>query len=151
MSEAPIKRTELQWDRFFYAMAEKVAELSKDPDRRVGAVLVSPDRRQISLGYNGFPPEVPDLPSHLADKAFKLKHMLHAERNCLAQSPFPTKDCTLYITRFPCEPCALLIADADVARVVAPVYNPEHPRWGRSWEEAELLLREVGILVRKIV
>ena len=43
--EAPIKRTQDDWDRFFYGMAELSASMSKDPDRKVGAVLVTPDRR----------------------------------------------------------------------------------------------------------
>lgn len=131
--DQPLQWTQEEWDAFFYVMAEHAATRSKDPDRRVGAVLVSADRRQVSFGYNGFPPEIPDLPSLLADRDFKREHMLHAERNCLAQSPFPTPGCSLYVTRFPCFECAGRILGADVARIVAPAPDFNHPRWGQSW------------------
>ena len=43
-----------KWDNRFVAIAELVADWSKDPGTKVGAVLVQ-DRRIISTGYNGFP------------------------------------------------------------------------------------------------
>lgn len=143
--EAPIKRTILEWDTFFYMMAVHAATMSKDPDRKVGAVLVSPDRRQVSPGYNGFPPEVPDLPSSLADKDFKLAHMVHAERNCLEQAPFKAEGCSLYVTRFPCYSCAERIIGKGVYRVIAPRPDFEHHRWGRSWRLARGLLLDAGL------
>lgn len=147
MSEAPIRRTREQWDRFFYGMAELSASMSKDPDRRVGAVLVSPDRRQVSPGYNGFPPEVPDLPSLLADRDFKLANMHHAEDNCLRQAPFPAVGCTVYVTRFPCLPCACMLRDAGIRRVVAPRPDLGHARWGKSWTVATAVLLAANIEV----
>lgn len=145
MSEAPIKRSEVQWDEYFYALTEAVASGSKDPDRKVGAMLVPPGRRQVSLGYNGFPPEMPDLPSRLADREFKRKHMRHAEHNCLRQTPFPATGCTLYVTRFPCLDCAFEIRDAGVAKVVAPRPDLQHPRWGKSWAMSLAVLRLRGV------
>ena len=104
MDEAPIKRTQGYWDLFFLGLAGQAARLSKDPDRQVGAVLASADRRQVSFGYNGFPEDVPDLPSLLGDREYKNAHMRHAEDNCLRQAPFNPRGCSLYVTRFPCLP-----------------------------------------------
>ena len=145
--EAPIKRTQDDWDRFFYGMAELSASMSKDPDRKVGAVLVTPDRRQVSPGYNGFPPGIEDLPSLLADRDFKLANMVHAEDNCLRQSPFSTQGCTVYVTRFPCLPCACKLRDAGVRRVVAPAPDLGHARWGKSWTVATAVLLSAGITI----
>lgn len=145
MTELPIKHEQSTWDGVFYGIAREMAQLSKDPDRKVGALLVSADRRSMSPGYNGFPPEVPDLPSHLADKAFKLRNMLHAEHNCLKQSPFPTQGCSLYVTRFPCHECAKLIEAAGVTRVVCPPPDMGHRRWGMSWWLSRQLLWNAGI------
>ena len=47
MNEQPIKRTQEEWDSFFLRFARDVAGMSKDPDRQVGAVVVTPDRRQL--------------------------------------------------------------------------------------------------------
>lgn len=148
MDEAPIKRTQAYWDLFFLEMADRVALLSKDPDRQVGAVLASPDRRQFSLGFNGFPPDVPDLPSLLADKALKNERMVHAEDNCLRQAPFNPYGCSLYLTRFPCLPCATKIVANGVARLVMwddSGVDFDHPRWGKSWAQAERHLRNANV------
>jgi dCMP deaminase len=150
VSEAPTKRTPQQWDGFFYAMAVLSASMSKDPDRKVGAVLVTPDRRQVSPGYNGFPPDVPDLPSLLADRDFKLEHMVHAEDNCLRQSPFPAAGCTVYVTRFPCSSCAAKLRDAGVRRVVAPRPDLGHGRWGNSWAVATAVLLAAGVAITHV-
>lgn len=136
---ALFKRPSAEWRAFFTDVAERVALLSKDPDRKVGAVLVSPDRRQMSFGYNGFPSSVSDNPALLEDKAFKLMHMVHAEDNCLRQAPFSAAGCTLYVTRFPCAQCAQKIVDAGITRVVAPMPELGHPRWGESWFQATQL------------
>lgn len=143
--EKPIKRTAEMWDTFFFSLAEQVATLSKDPDRKVGAVLVSPDRRQMSFGYNGFPPTIADTPSALADKELKLKLMVHAEDNCLRQAPFSTVGGMLYVTRFPCADCARKILKHQIAKVVAPKPNTAHSRWGASWWVARELMRNEGV------
>jgi dCMP deaminase len=122
--------------------------LSKDPDRKVGAVLVSPDRRQLSVGYNGFPAELPDRPDWLEDKELKLQHMVHAEENCLRQAPFRTTGCTLYVTRFPCKDCAVeWILGASIARLVAPRPDLGHLRWGDSWIHALGALRHAHVSI----
>ena len=134
--------------RFHMDLAVRVAQLSKDPDRKVGAVLASPSQRQVSFGYNGFPPDIPDTAALLHDKQFKLLHMVHAEDNCLRQAPFDTKGCTLYITRFPCAACAQLLIDRGVTSVVAPRPDFGHLRWGNSWicALAKFQLAQVDII-----
>lgn len=152
MDQAPIdrfRRPEEDWHRFFMDLAVRVALMSKDPDRKVGAVLVSPDRRQLSFGYNGFPAGVPDRPNWLEDKDLKLGHMVHAEENCLGQAPFDPRGCTLYITRFPCHDCAVdWIVRRGITRVVAPRPDFGHLRWGESWIRAlaELRHNHIGII-----
>jgi len=60
------------WDEMFMSMAEVVATRStcdRGPSQRLldhrgtGAVIVSPDNRQVAIGYNGSPPGSP----HCAD------------------------------------------------------------------------------------
>jgi dCMP deaminase len=142
---ALFKRPPAEWRAFFMDLAERVALLSKDPRRKVGAVLVTQDRRQLSFGYNGLPAGIPDTPAHLEDRQFKLAHTVHAEDNCIGQAPFSTVGCSLYLTRFPCQKCAQKIADAGVAEVVAPIPDLSHPRWGVSWREATNLLARYRI------
>jgi dCMP deaminase len=147
MNEQPIKRTQEEWDNFFLRFARDIASMSKDPDRQVGAVVVTPDRRQLSLGYNGFPPGVEDLPSLLADRDFKLANMVHAEVNCLRQAPFELVGCSMYVTRFPCHHCAEKIVAARIHRVVAPAPDFGHARWGQSWRQSAESLESAGIAI----
>lgn len=144
------RRPQEDWDAFFLEAARLVSTRSKDPDRRVGAVLVTPDRRGISYGYNGLPADMPDDPALLANRAFKLENVVHAERNCLEQSPFDPAGCTLYVTRFPCLECACLARDRGVRRVVAPRFDRNHPRWGKSWTVAAAALLSAGVEVVEV-
>ncbi|KAE9453644.1 hypothetical protein C3L33_14456, partial [Rhododendron williamsianum] len=45
----------LSWDDYFMAIAFLSAERSKDPNRQVGACLVSQSGIILGIGYNGFP------------------------------------------------------------------------------------------------
>jgi len=50
-----------KWTKRFLDMAAVVAEWSKDPSTKVGAVAVDPDSRAVlSTGYNGLPRGVED-------------------------------------------------------------------------------------------
>jgi dCMP deaminase len=149
--DAPIKRSQEEWDLFFYRVAQSVGQdLSKDPDRQVGAVVVTPNRRQLSFGYNGFPAEIEDRPSLLDDREFKLRNMVHAEDNALRQCPFDPRGCALYVTRFPCKECATRIILRGITRVVTSRPDFGHARWGTSWAESLTRMKYVGIEVKTV-
>ena len=138
----------LGWDSRFMGLAAHVAAWSKDPDCAVGAVLVSPDRRLIVPGYNGFPAGVSDRYEGLT-RAEKLARTLHAELNAITNAPGPVRGWTLYCTKFPCmNPCALMIVQAGVARVVAPPWDADSS-WASAHEAALALLREAGVAVTR--
>ena len=53
---APVKRDcYIGWDDYFMSVAVLSAFRSKDPNRQVGACVVSPNMRIVGIGYNGFP------------------------------------------------------------------------------------------------
>jgi dCMP deaminase len=56
------------WDVRFLEMAKLVSTWSKDPSTQVGAVLVDPCHRVVSLGFNGFPRAIAD-DARLRDRA----------------------------------------------------------------------------------
>lgn len=45
----------ISWDEYFMSIAFLSAMRSKDPSTQVGACIVSPDKRIVGIGYNGFP------------------------------------------------------------------------------------------------
>lgn len=118
------------WDTRFIQLAELVASWSKDPDTQVGAVLVSPDRRQIAIGYNGFPKGFKD--DYEIDKQLKLELTVHAELNVLHNADVSTVGWTMYVTKSPCNRCAVSIIQEGIARIVAPKISPLS-----SWENPQ--------------
>ncbi|KAH0903124.1 hypothetical protein HID58_042627 [Brassica napus] len=88
---SPLKRNGyLSWDDYFMAIAFLSAERSKDPNRQVGACLVSQNGVILGIGYNGFPRGCSDdrLPWAKKSKTgdpleTKYPYVCHAEVNAI--------------------------------------------------------------------
>jgi len=112
----------------------------------VGAVLVGTDKRQVALGYNGFPPGIADSNFRLTNRDIKLRYIIHAERNVLDNANFPAQGATLYCTHPPCCNCALSIISKGVSRVVSsPVSSDFRTRWGEEMFRSSSILREANV------
>ena len=134
------------WDERFLALAHHVSQWSKDPSTKVGAVLVGTDKRQVALGYNGFPPGIADSNFRLTNRDIKLRYIIHAERNVLDNANFPAQGATLYCTHPPCCNCALSIISKGVSRVVSsPVSSDFRTRWGEEMFRSSSILREANV------
>lgn len=140
------RTTSGEWDRRFMRLAHEAASWSKDPDEKVGAIVVSPDRRQLGSGYNGFPPGIADTDERLKDKAIKNELMCHAEANALDNADRSVVGWTLYVTKPPCTRCALRIISRRVARVVCPPMRGDS-RWLQDQTAAQGYLLEAGVHV----
>lgn len=136
------------WDCRFLLLAREAASWSKDPDEQVGVVIVSPDRRRFSFGYNGLPHGMADEPETLHNKELKNRLTIHAEQNALANAPYDLEGWTLYSTKAPCLHCALIIHQHRIARVVT-VPLRQDSRWLKEQMEATELLEELGVLVSR--
>ena len=66
-----------KWDLRFIELAKLVSTWSKDPSTQTGAVIVDPNRRVVSVGYNGFPIGVDDDPERYANRDLKYKMIVH--------------------------------------------------------------------------
>lgn len=119
----------VSWDVHFMEMATLIATRSKDPNRKVGAVIVDECRRAIGSGYNGFPRGVRDDPDRYENKLVKLKLIVHAEANAILNSNGGRKY-ALFCTSYPCSECAKLIIQSGISRVVSP-----RVRDGSAWKE----------------
>lgn len=136
-----------KWDRRFLALAEHVAQWSKDPSTRVGSVIVDPNNRIVSIGYNGLPQGVRDLPERLENRELKIKLVVHAERNALLFARGPVVGHHIYIWPFmPCTSCAAMVIQAGITDVVAP-YS-DNPRWADDFRLSQDLFKEAGVTLR---
>lgn len=135
------------WQQRFFEMARLVAGWSKDPSTQVGAVIVSPRRRVVSVGFNGLPAGIEDDPEHLADRERKLAMVLHAEENAILFAQRDLSGCAIFTWPLPpCAHCAAKIVQAGIAAVHVPA-NPPPERWRSSVKMAFAILAEAGVAV----
>ena len=83
-----------KWDTRFMLLAHEIAEWSKEHGRRVGAVIVGPDRAIRSTGFNGLPRGVnddPDDPAHIGFEGLRSwvdehhpRHIVHGHVHPIA-------------------------------------------------------------------
>jgi dCMP deaminase len=136
----------MEWDKRFLEVAKLVAEWSKDPSTKVGAVLVNDDRRIVGTGYNGFPKGILDTHDRLSNREVKLEMVVHAEINAVLNSVAKTKDTILYCTFFPCPKCASMLIQAGIKRVVT-LPSPSDDRYKDQRKISEEMFNEVGIQI----
>ncbi len=128
-------------DAYFISIAKVAAQRSCWDGTHVGCVLVR-DSAIVATGYNGTPRKYRNsLPKSEESK----QYYCHAEQNAVAQaarSGNMINKADAYCTLSPCMPCARLMINAGIARVVFEVL----------WEDAEShkainLLRACGVEV----
>jgi len=136
-------------------MAATLAKMSKDTSTQVGALLVSPDKRRMSGGYNGFPTNIPDYEDwwnrreDTEGEFTKYELVVHAEENAICQARTDLTGWTLYCTHQPCLRCSRLIASQGIRRVVWDAGH-EVTRMDLQTEKALKLFEEAGIEVHTI-
>lgn len=132
------------WDRRFLSLAKHVAGWSKDPSTKAGAVVADARNRVISLGFNGFPQLVADTRERLSNREIKYKLMVHAEANALLFAQRPLNGTILYTwPMMPCAPCAAMVIQAGIKRVVAP--HSENERWQEDFALSQETFKEAGV------
>ena len=133
------------WNHKFMRLIEnEVSGWSKDPDTQVAALVVTNNRRSISLGYNGFPRGIKD-DSRLKQRDLKRKIMVHAELNAILNADFSLEGATLYALKFPCHECGKAIIQKGITTVVAYPVDTDH--WSDSQELSYQLLKEVSVTI----
>ena len=113
----------LTWDEYFMGIALLTAMRSKDPSSQVGACIVSPENKILSLGYNGMPIGCDDdaMPWEREGEPLNTKYMYvcHAELNAILNSAHNNlKGARVYVTLFPCNECTKAIIQSGIAEVV---------------------------------
>jgi dCMP deaminase len=130
-------------------MAREVASYSKDPSTQTGAVFVSPDKKDVIVGYNGFASRMNDDPALYADRAEKYERIIHCEMNALINAKRPLDGYTLYTWPFiSCHRCAVHMVQAGIARNIAPKPDAtKETRWGDQFARSRRYFAEGGVEV----
>ena len=137
LSENP-DNNHISWDQTWMEICKVIAKRSKDPKRKIGALIVNDDHKIISLGYNGMPTVMDGLDNDavypwgkLNDDPEKNKYayVVHAELNAILNANQSVKGCTLYVTYNCCNECCKAIVQSGIKKVVymnkkdKPIYN----------------------------
>lgn len=128
-----------KWDQRMIDLAFHVARWSKDPEKKVGAVVLGQDIRQIAFGYNGPPPYLND--DWVFGRSDKNRFIRHAEINALDNARFDTRDATLYATRPLCVGCATSLLAHGATRLVCPEIEAESSWYQDQSDAFDLVLR----------
>lgn len=123
MSDKQI-RTDLHFLRVAFLTA---LDRSKDPSTKVGAIIVAPDGRKMSGGYNGFVAGAPEEEDSWINRPKKYPRVIHAELNALLNCPFEKAGCTVYCSLHPCTECLKALIQSGITRIV--YYGVPNERW----------------------
>ena len=137
----------VEWTEYFAGFARHAATKSKD-STQVGAVLVGPDGEIRMTGYNGPPRGVIDSPDR-RERPTKYLFASHAEANTIAfaaREGVRTKDCTLFVTHFPCSACARSLIQAGVTAVFYGDGTTSMP--SEEFEAAKTMFEEAGVTIK---
>ena len=113
----------ISWDEYFMGIALLSAMRSKDSNSQVGACIVSPENKILSLGYNGMPIGCndDDMPWEREGDPLETKYMYvcHAELNAILNSAYSNlKGARVYVTLFPCNECAKAIIQSGIKEII---------------------------------
>ncbi|XP_062610027.1 deoxycytidylate deaminase-like [Saccostrea cucullata] len=155
----PRINADISYDEFFMGVACLSAKRSKDQQRKVGACIVNEDKRIVSTGYNGFTDRIRNN-----DEAFswsedkKNLYVCHAEMNAVANRHGTSlKNCTLYVTLFPCNECTKLLLQSGIKRIIYYAddkLQAEKEKYGQRTDRVEIegkylasenMLKESGV------
>ena len=105
------------FDDLMLRLAHLISSRSIDPSTRHGAVIVDPQSRILSMGYNG---AVQGFPHDKIEwtRPEKYDYMIHAEANAILFAKQDLKGCCIYVTGPSCPGCFNLIAQAGMRRCV---------------------------------
>lgn len=114
----------LNWDEYFMLQAMMASFKSKDPNTKVGCVFVDDNNHQLSMGYNGQiagidESKIPwgNVKTVPLDQQ-KYAYVVHSEANAILHAKANLADSRCYVTLFPCNECAKMIATVKVKEVI---------------------------------
>jgi dCMP deaminase len=139
----------LKWDHRYLKLAYGIAQWSKDPSSKIGAVTVGAKGQVLSQGFNGFPRGLKDDYDRLNDRETKYKYVVHAEMNAIYNATYngtSLDGATLYVYGLPtCSECAKGVIQVGIKRVVMPASPGMPEKWKDSWLTSMSFFREAGV------
>lgn len=141
-----------KWYNRYMSLAEEISTWSKDPNTKVGAVIVGSKGQILSQGYNGFPRGIKDTPKRLNDRDTKLKLVVHAEMNAIYNASYSgvsLDGSTMFVYGLPvCSECAKGVIQVGISKIIIKEeFIEARPHWTESWKMSEEMFKESGVKI----
>jgi dCMP deaminase len=134
----------------YLRLAEFQADLfSKDPNRKVAALVIDANYNIRSTGFNGFPRGFEEK-NERWERPTKYDYVVHAEANSIctaARNGTTLSGCTLVSTMFPCQDCAKLIIQAGITKIITRKPTNKESSWLHSFEKSKEMFGECGVKI----
>lgn len=135
------------WTEYFFNLIGPIKSKSKDPNTKVGCIIVGPDNEIRSTGYNSFPRGIIDTYPDRKERPEKYLWIEHSERNAIynaARVGVPLKGCTIYMEGIPCMDCARAIIQAGIIRIIFDA--KEHAKWNSPKYDQAMMTKSIEML-----
>lgn len=140
----------IDWDTCFMLLALVISLRSKDPNTKVGSVIVDPKNRIVSLGYNGFPRGCSDHEypwTKDSTKDNKYLYVVHSEQNAVSNSSRDLDGCKIYVTLFPCNKCTQVLIQEGIKEII---YLNNKSFDNDVYKASLRMLKSSGVCIRSI-
>jgi dCMP deaminase len=139
----------IKWRNNYLSLAKNISTWSRDPSRKIGAVVVGSKGQILAQGFNGFPRGIDDTEDRLNDRETKYKYVVHAEMNAIFNACLngtSLDGSTMFVYGLPvCSECAKGIIQVGIKHIVFLVEDDIPPIWTESWDRSRALFEEVGV------
>lgn len=137
-----------RWLNEFIDLANKRAQMSRDENTRVGAVIFDEqDCVEVSVGYNCLARGVEHKPER-SQRPLKYHFTSHAEASAVANAARlgrKTKGCSIAVTMFPCPICSALLINAGITKVYSPKPDWTHYKYKDELQYSLEQFKEAGV------
>ena len=141
----------ISWDEYFMGVAMLSAMRSKDPNTQVGACIVSPEHKILSMGYNGFPTGCSDdeFTWEREGEDNNYYSSTHSALNAILNYRGGSLEgASIFVTLFPCNECAKAIIQSGIKEVV---YADDKYSMTAGVIASKKMLNAAGIKIRRYV
>jgi dCMP deaminase len=140
----------MDWNEYFFNIAEAVKLKSKDLYTQIGSVIVGKDKEILSTGYNSFPRGLDDSKIERQERPEKYFWFEHAERNAIynaARIGVSTEGSEIYLTcDIPCPDCARAIINAGIKKIHCKKGGGTKSEvWLEGFKRSAVMFEECGI------
>lgn len=137
-----------KWDVRFIELARHIAQWSKDPSTKCGAVITE-GKFLVSVGFNGFAQFTDDAPEKYENRDYKYENVIHCEENAIISAKRSLAGCFIYLTGAGCSRCTARVIQAGIRRVIIPCKEEDafgyRSDWNQSFERARTQLNDADV------